>query len=248
MTSMRRFVIQRTLSSLRPEMLTAPGWWRRPLAVDEPDVTLTDVGLALETAIFAAVLARTPTHRSRQRRWSIALFSAAAAASIAGAADHGFLRREGCKRGRDILQVTTLLALGASAVSLAAIGAEIGLPRAAARRLIASTTVVATAYGLIVLIGPRDFRIAMLAYVPSALFLLWILCRRYAHQRDRGSLLGIAAVLVALVAAAVQRLEIGLHPRYFGHNALYHVIQAASFALFFVAARDLLEAPASQPT
>jgi hypothetical protein len=242
---MGRSVIQRTLSSLRPESLAAPGWWRRPFAIDEPDVTLTDVGLALEAATFAVVLARTPTHRSRLRQWSISLFSAAAVASIAGAADHGFLRREGRKRGRDVLRVTTLLALGASAVTLVALGAEIGLPRAAARRLIAFTTVAATAYGLIVLVGPRDFVIAILAYVPSALFLLWILCQRYARQGDRGSLLGIAAVLLALVAAAVQRLEIGVHPRYLGHNALYHVIQAASFALFFVAARDLLRASAS---
>lgn len=237
--------MRRTLSSLRPESLAPPGWWRRPFAVDEPDVTLTDVGLALETAIFAVVLARTPTHRSRLRRWSSSLFSAAAVASIAGAADHGFFRREGRERGRDVLRGTTLLALGASAVTLIAIGAEIGLSRASARRLIAKTTVTATAYGLIVLVGPRDFVIAILAYVPSALFLLWILYRRYARQRDRGSLMGIAAVLLALVAAAVQRLEIGVHPRYFGPNALYHVIQAASFALFFVAARDFLQASAS---
>lgn len=242
---MGRSVIQRTLSSLRPEPLATSRWWRRPFAVGEADVTLTDVGLALETAIFAVLLARTPTDRSRQRRWSTALFGTSALAALAGAVDHGVLRGEGRTRGRDVVRVTTLLALGASAVTLVGIGAEIGLSRTSARRLIAGTTVVATAYGLTVLVGPRNFRIAIVAYVPSAIFLLWILCRRYAWQRDRGSLLGVAAVLLALVAAAVQRLEIGVHPRYFGHNALYHVIQAASFALYFVAARDFMEAPAS---
>lgn len=235
-------MIHRRLPTLTPNAPAIPRRWRLPFAIDEPDVTLTDVGLALETAIFAVVLARKPTRWPRLRRWSSALFGTAAVASLAGAADHGLLRREGRQCGRDVARATTLLALGASAVALVAIGAEIGLPRATARRLLAITAVAATGYAAIVLVGPRHFVIAILGYVPSALFLLWILCRRFTQQRDRGSLLGIAAVLLALAAAGIQRLEIGIHPRYLGSNALFHVIQALSFALFFGAARDLLEA------
>jgi hypothetical protein len=42
------------------------------------------------------------------------------------------------------------------------------------------------------------------------------------------------------MGAAVQQLRIGLHPAYFNHNALYHLVQAVALALVFAACRDLL--------
>ncbi|MDP8907784.1 MAG: hypothetical protein M3N47_01410 [Chloroflexota bacterium] len=215
-------------------------------------MTITDVGLALEAAVFAAVLARRPTRWPRLRRWSVVFFGTAAVASLAGAADHGLCRRLGRERAHDALWVSTLLAMGATALTVVGVGAEIGLPRPASRRLTAVAAVAAVAYALVVLAGWREFRLAILAYAPAALFLLVVLLRRYARRRDRGSLLGIAAVLLAFVAAAVQQREISVHPRYLGHNALYHLIQAVSFALFFAAARLLLRTdgvggPASRP-
>jgi hypothetical protein len=35
-----------------------------------------------------------------------------------------------------------------------------------------------------------------------------------------------------------------VHEHYLDHNALYHLIQAVSFALFFLALRGMLRAPA----
>lgn len=82
--------------------------------------------------------------------------------------------------------------------------------------------------------------------VLSALFALRIPYWRYARQRDRGSLLGVATVLLTLGEDGIQRLETGIHPRCLASNAFYRVIQAISFAPFFAAARDFLEA-ADQP-
>ena len=231
-----------TVPSLTPIERTAPARWGWPWSVDEPDVTITDVGLALEATVFAAVLAWQPTRWRRLRRWSASFFGTAALGSLAGAADHGLCRRPGRELVHDAVWVSTLLAMGATALTLVGIGAEIGLARPAAQRLTAVAAGATAAYALIVLVGWRGFRLAILAHAPAAVFLLWVLLRRYARQWDRGSLLGIAAVLLAFVAAAVQQREIGLHPDYLGHNALYHLIQAVSFALFFAATRDLLTA------
>lgn len=236
-------MIHRALLSLIPDALAAPARWGRPFTIDEPDVTFTDFGLALETGVFAVVLARQSTQWPRLRWWSVAFCGTAALASLAGATDHGFFRRDGREVGHDLLWTTTLLAIGATALTLVAIGAEIGLGRPADRRLTVAAVVAAAAYAVVVLVAWREFLIAILAYAPAALFLLGILLRRYVRQRDRGSSLGIVAVLLAVVAAAVQHLKVGVHPRYLGHNAVYHLIQAVSFALFFAAARDLLTVP-----
>jgi hypothetical protein len=65
----------------------------------------------------------------------------------------------------------------------------------------------------------------------------------HAWQRRRSDFLaaGIAGVALTFVAAAVQHGRIGLHPRYFNHNALYHLIQAFALLLIFLAARGLLK-------
>ncbi len=243
---------------IRPD--TTGGWWSAivsmaagaliaparqvvALTIDEPDVSLSDYALALETACFAVIVARLPTHRPRLRGWSAAFFAAASVASAAGATDHGFFRRAGREMGHDLLWATSLLAIGAAALTLVGIGAEIGLSRTSARRLIAIGAVAGVAYTLAVLVGWRSFLIAIVAYVPAALFLLGILIRRYARNRDRASLLGICAVVLALIAAAVQQGEVSIHPRYLGHNAFYHLIQGVSFAVFLGAARGLLTSP-----
>ncbi len=43
-----------------------------------------------------------------------------------------------------------------------------------------------------------------------------------------------------LVAAGVQQLGIALHPVYFDHNALYHLIQAVAVLMLFLSARGIV--------
>jgi hypothetical protein len=217
------------------------------LTIDEPDVSLTDFGLAVETAAFAAIIARQVTRQPGLRGWTVAFFGSAAVASLAGAIDHGFLRRDGREPAHDVMWVATLLAIGASSLALVGIGAELGLRPAAARRVIGFATVAMVGYALVVLFVWQEFLVAILAYAPAALFLLAVFIKRYVQKGDGGSIAGIAAVALAFLAAAIQRLEIGIHDRYLGHNALYHLIQAASFALLFVGLRLILARWDSSP-
>lgn len=225
---------------LSRHLLAVPGQWGLPFRIDEADVSLTDIGLALETAIFAVVLARQATGWTRLRGCGVAFFGSAAVASLAGAVDHGFLRRDGRETAHDIAWAVTLLAIGGSALTLAATGAELGFSRSASRRITAAAAVAAAAYAAVVLVAWQEFLVAILAYAPAALFLLAVFIRRYVESRERASLLGIAAVVLAFAAAAIQQLEIGIHDRYLGHNAIYHVVQATSFALLFAALRTYL--------
>jgi hypothetical protein len=222
------------------ETAITPIRWAAPLFIDEPDVSLTDFGLALETAVLAVLLAREATSWPRLRRWGVAFFGAAAVASLAGGLDHGFLRRDGRELAHDVAWVATLLAIGATSLTLIGVGAELGLSRAAARRLVTASAAALAVYAAIVLFAWREFLIAILAYAPAALFVLAIMIRRYARLRDRASLLSIAALVLAYLAAGVQQLEIGVSEDWLSHNALYHLIQAISFALFLASLRDII--------
>jgi hypothetical protein len=228
------------LLQLLAETRAVSALWGLPFRVDEPDVSLTDFGLALETATFAALVLRLSTRWNRLRRWSVAFFGAATVASLAGGLDHGFFRRDGSDLRHDVLWTTSLLAIGASALAMVGIGASLGRPYLPTGRLLGLVTAAFVTHAAVVLFVRHDFLIAILAYAPAALFLLGALIARYAVERDRASLLGIAAVLLAFVAAAIQRLEIGVDQIDLSHNALYHVVQAISFALLFAALRDLL--------
>jgi hypothetical protein len=46
-------------------------------------------------------------------------------------------------------------------------------------------------------------------------------------------------MLLIFVGAAIQAGRIGVHPRYFDHNALYHFVDAVAAWLIYVAARGL---------
>ena len=55
---------------------------------------------------------------------------------------------------------------------------------------------------------------------------------------------GIVGIAATVVAAAVQQLRVAVHPRYFNHNALYHVTQAIALFLILRAAQLLIRQPA----
>jgi hypothetical protein len=69
--------------------------------------------------------------------------------------------------------------------------------------------------------------------------LLIALLRVYRLHRSR-ALFGVLGVLLTLVASLAQQARIDVHPRYFDHNALYHVLEAVALLFLWYAARSLL--------
>jgi len=212
--------------------------------VAEPDVTFTDYLLALETACFARIVLRRPTRRPSLRRWFAIFFGAASAASLAGGTVHGFFGGEETL-GHRILWPASMIAIGGGAFALSAVGAELRFRPAVARRVTIAAATATAGYAAVILFVSHDFRVAVVAYLPAASFLLVVLVRRFGERRERDVLIGVAAIVLAFAAAGVQQGKVALHPRYADHNALYHLIQAVSFACFYRFACRLLDrAPA----
>jgi hypothetical protein len=98
------------------------------------------------------------------------------------------------------------------------------------------------AYSSIVLFIRGDFLIAILDYLPALVFLGGAFLLAYLRQKKPAFLIGFLGVCTMLCAAAAQQAKVGVDPRYFDHNALYHVLQAIALFMVFLAARETSKA------
>jgi len=85
----------------------------------------------------------------------------------------------------------------------------------------------------------NTFLVAIVFYLPATLFLLTILGVKFLKQRKLYLLSGFSGLLLTFIAAGIQQSRLGLHPLWFDHNALYHLIQAVAILLLFHTARGL---------
>jgi len=204
--------------------------------------------LAVETGVCALALAsRAPASDAPQRarrvhRSFVALFGASAVASLAGAAVHGLSASSEDPR-RLIFWRASLAAIGVAGLSAWNAGAALALRGGGARVINAPVVAAHIAYlGLVVRRRP-PFRLALAMYAPNALFLRLALINCLRDDRERRpAALALAALTVSTGAAVIQLRGIGLHPRWFDHNATFHSVQALAFALLYPAARGLVRA------
>ena len=87
----------------------------------DPDVTLTDYGLALLCAWFVWRMWRGPRF-GPARFWLVLFFAAAGVAALLGGTVHGFFDLEGTT-GHDVLWTATLIAIGVAALAAWGLGA-----------------------------------------------------------------------------------------------------------------------------
>ncbi|MFV2063561.1 MAG: hypothetical protein ACC726_08620, partial [Chloroflexota bacterium] len=122
-------------------------------------------------------------------------------------------------------------------------GAALSLQGSSARILLAPVYIVHLAYSVVVWRTHPHFRLALALYVPSALFLrLALLSRLRVPAERRPATMALVALAASTAAGITQVGKLGLHPRWFDHNATFHLVQAIAFALLYPAARGLLKA------
>ena len=202
----------------------------------EPDVALTDYGLAIECALFTYLLHRQGSLQRQLKTWFMLFFMSVGVGALTGGTVHGFFLNE-ATAGYAVLWPATLLAIGVTALATWTIGAKIQFTTATARWI----TIVAAAgfvgYCGVVLFVTQDFFVAIVNYLPAVSFLLLVFLHLYLRTRERLVLFGLVGLALILVASWVQHNRIALHPIYFNHNAFYHLIQAVALFLIFYGSR-----------
>ena len=212
----------------------------------EPDVTLTDYALALEGILFLVLLQRGRPGPWGLRSWFSLFFASVSAACLCGGTVHGFFLDDQT-RVHTILWPATLLAIGVTALSAWAIGAKLLFSRSVARWVLLVAVLQFAFYSIVVLFRTEEFSVAILNNVPAVLFLIIALGLTYRREKQTSLLLAAGGLVLNLVAALLQQLGIGIHPVYFNHNALYHVLQAVALFLLFLGSRWLVCATRGRP-
>jgi hypothetical protein len=210
----------------------------------EPDVALTDYGVTLECAMLTGLLFRREPARRGLRNLFALLFASAGVAALAGGTVHGFFLRESALGA--ILWRIVLLAVGLTALAGWSIGGRLLFPERTARLVEVLAAVECAAYTFVVLAIDQSFWIAIANYAPSVFFVAFSFLVAYRRHGEGPLLAGLVGLLLMIAGAIVQRLRVALHPAYFNHNALFHVIQMAAFLLVFVAGRHLVAVPAAE--
>ena len=208
--------------------------------MNEPGVTLTDYALGLECAFFALWLLAYGQMDHPLRLWFIIFFVSIGLAAFTGGTVHGYFANEGADEGtlgRTLLWVTTLIAIGVTALSGWAIGAQLYFSETIAAWVTRGAVIVFGLYCVVVLFARRDFLVAIVHYLPATIFLLVVYVLVYQQAQETAVLSGLLGLILTFIAAGVQQAQLSFHPVYLSHNALYHVLQAVALFLIYWSAR-----------
>jgi len=208
--------------------------------INDPDVTLTDYGLTLLCLWIIWRIWRGPRF-GPARPWLLLFFAGAGLGAAFGGTVHGFFEFEGMP-GYEIFWPASLISIGLAALGAWGVGARLALKEAPGSGLIGLAGLAFLIYCGVVLSGSQSFAVAVIHYLPAAVFLLIaviIANRRTPHAGFRLALLGL---VLTFVAAAIQQQQIGLHPVVFDHNALYHLVQAVALVLIYLGLTRALRA------
>ena len=197
------------------------------------DITLTDIALAVECAVFCTLLLRRNTGDPSARRVFIALFAALATASLFGAIWHGALSDQDTSVARVIwFAAMCTLALSATALwYLAAILLQTGFWPAAFRIFAWLQLVVQI---LISALLSDAFGVAALGVLPPLVIVTILYFRHYSATRAPLALTGALGFALAILSGLVVVFEVSLHPRWASPFAVYHVLQFIALWLVFL--------------
>ena len=204
----------------------------RGLVLTEPNVALTDFALAIECfAITWLLWSRRPVSDTVQRLFA-ALFFTIGAGAVFGGITHGFLTSEEAVGSRAIW-TATLLSLGLTAMVSWIIGARLLVPQPWWQAANFAAGVLFGLYALAVLFVTQAFEVAILDLLPALLLLLFGYVAAYRRNSEILVLMGISGILLVFVATGLQQFRVAIHPVYFTHNAVYHVLQGVALLLIF---------------
>jgi hypothetical protein len=205
--------------------------------ITEPDVTFTDYAVALECAVFAGLILKSGL-RSCLGAWFVFFFGSLSLGALLGGTVHGFFLDESTV-GYKILWPATLIALGLTALAAWGIAARMLFSTRTARRISLGATLLFLLYCGVILFVKQDFFIAILHYLPPAIFLLMAWFILYRRTQSKRVCIGVLGLGLTFVTAGVQQAQVMLHPVYFNHNAFCHLIQAIALFMIFMSARWL---------
>jgi hypothetical protein len=212
----------------------------------EPDVTLTDYGLAVECAICATSLGLAPAARKGLQNAGMCFYIFLGISAAAGGTVNGFCPGLQSPECRWLWQLT-LQSVGLAAFSTWVLGASILATGPTERWLARAAFPQLALYSSTVLFFTQDFWIVFMIYLPAALLLLAGFCRAAWCDGHWFLLVGAAGSMFSFASSYVQFMRIGIDPVTFNHNALAHIIQAVALLLMLLGIRYVVGSAFAEP-
>ena len=202
------------------------------VTIHDPDVACTDLGLAILGGYLGWRLWNGPGPRMLLRTGAL-LMGGLASAALWGAVFHAFFPAGTATPAGFLVWVPVALSIVVAASVMLELSLRLLLPRmhSRVRRLIVAT--YALGFAVVVLLVHESFSSIVYFYTPALVLLLIAAGQEALRSRDAGWTLITAGLILSAGAAMLQQAKVSVHPVYFDHNAVYHVVQAIALVFLY---------------
>ncbi len=213
------------------------------ISIPKPDVVFTDLGLAILGAYLGWRL-WTARGGGMLPRTGVVVVGGLASAAFWGAIFHAFFPANTATPAGFMAWIPVALSILVVAAALLELGLRILAPRPAP--LVRRSIVVryAAGFAAVVLFVDESFSTIVRFYAPALVFFLIVAVRQAIRTRNAGWRLIAVSFIISGAAALLQQANVSIHPVYFDHNAVYHVLQGIALVLLYRGFRQAPAAPA----
>ena len=199
--------------------------------MQEIAVSISDFALAALAAGLTYRLSGRNTELVRVQKWFGMTLGAVAVSAFLGGIAHGFLPET--TLAGILVWRATLISIGVAAYSTLMIAALLLYRPGTVERVRWLGLGLFAIYVGIILFETHDFAAALTFYVPTSVLLLIAFVVRWRRESDEFALDGIIAIALTLIAGTLQHFRVAIHPVYFDHNVLYHVVQGFGVIILY---------------
>lgn len=202
------------------------------VTVHDPDVAFTDLGLAILGAYLGWRLWSAPGRRTLLKTGAL-LMGGLASAALWGAVFHAFFPAGTATPAGFLAWVPVGLSIVVAASAMLDLSLRLLVPRMQFRVRRSIVATYAICFALVVLLVDESFSSIVYFYTPALLLLLIAAGRQSIRSRDTGWTLIAIGLIMSAGAAMLQQAKVAVHPVYFDHNAVYHVVQGIALVFLY---------------
>jgi hypothetical protein len=202
------------------------------VTIHDPDVAFTDLGLAILGAYLGWRLWRAQGPRALLGTGAL-LMGGLASAAFWGAVFHAFFPAGTATLSGFLAWVPVALSIVVAASAMLELSLRVLLPRILRRVRRSIVATYAVGFAVVVLLVHESFSSIVYFYTPALVLLLIAAGQQAIRSRDTGWTLIATGLIMSAGAAMLQQAKVAVHPVYFDHNAVYHVVQAIALVFLY---------------
>ena len=202
------------------------------VTIHDPDVAFTDLGLAILGAYLGWRLWLAQGPRALLGTGAL-LMGGLASAAFWGAVFHAFFPAGTATLPGFLAWVPVALSIVVAASAMLDLGHRGLLPRIPSRVRRSIVATYAVGFAVVVLLVHESFSSIVYFYTPALVLLLIAAGQQAIRSRDTGWTLIATGLIMSAGAAMLQQAKVAVHPVYFDHNAVYHVVQSVAILFLY---------------